>query len=165
MISGRYEVQTEVGSGGIGKVLKAADRFLGTTVAMKVLLTQEPELVRRFKEEFLLLKGVDHPNIVKVHDFGYSDREEPFFTMEYVEGEDWRALIQGSDYSNFLKIILEVCATLDFLHCKGIIHADVKPSNILVTRSPQGRPGIRFTDFGLAESDRPEESAWWRGTL
>jgi Nif-specific regulatory protein len=165
MISSRYEIQAEIGSGGIGKVLKVADRFQGTTVAMKVLLSQEPELIRRFKEEFLLLKGFDHPNIVKVHDFGCSDTGEPSFTMEYVEAEDWRALIQGSDYSDFLNAILEVCSTLDFLHCKGIIHADVKPSNILVTRPPEGQPGIRFTDFGLAESEDPKESAWWRGTL
>jgi len=165
MISSRYEILTEIGSGGIGKVLKALDRFGGVTVAMKVLLSQERELIRRFKEEFLLLKKFDHPGIVKVYDFGYSDAGEPFFAMEYVEGEEWKALLQGQDYSKFLSAILDVCATLDFLHCKGIIHADLKPSNILVTRSPEDQPRIKFTDFGLAESDKPKESAWWRGTL
>ena len=165
MISDRYEVQAEIGSGGIGKVLKVADRLQGTIVAMKLLMSQEPELVKRFKEEFLLLKGFDHPSIMRVHDFGHSDDQKPFFTMEYVEGEEWQSLIQGSDLSDFLSAIFEVCATLDFLHCKGIIHGDVKPSNILVIRSPEGRPGIKFTDFGLAESDKPKESTWWRGTL
>ncbi len=165
MISSRYEILTEIGSGGIGKVFKAVDRFGGMTVAIKVLLSQEGELVRRFKEEFFLLKKFHHPSIVEVYDFGYSDGGEPYFAMEYVEAEDWKALLQGSDYSKFLNAILEVCATLDFLHCKRMIHADLKPSNILVTRSSEGQSRIKFTDFGLAESDKPKESAWWRGTL
>lgn len=165
MISSRYEILTEIGSGGIGKVFKAIDRFGGMTVAIKVLLSQEGELVRRFKEEFFLLKKFHHPSILEVYDFGYSDGGEPYFAMEYVEAEDWKALLQGSDYSKFLSVILEVCATLDFLHFKRMIHADLKPSNILVTRSSEGQPKIKFTDFGLAESDKPKESAWWRGTL
>jgi Nif-specific regulatory protein len=165
MISSRYEILTEIGSGGIGKVFKAVDRFGGMTVAIKVLLNQEGELVRRFKEEFFLLKKFHHPSIVEVYDFGYSDGGEPHFAMEYVEAEDWKTLLQGSDYSKFLSAILEVCATLDFLHCKRMIHADLKPSNILVTHSSEGQPRIKFTDFGLAESDKPKESAWWRGTL
>ncbi|MGB2990057.1 MAG: sigma 54-interacting transcriptional regulator [Candidatus Zixiibacteriota bacterium] len=165
MISSRYEILTEIGSGGIGKVFKAVDRFGGMTVAIKVLLSQEGELVRRFKEEFVLLKKFHHPSIVEVYDFGYNDGGEPYFAMEYVEAEDWKALLQGSDYSKFLSAILEVCATLDFLHCKRVIHADLKPSNILVTRSSEGQPRIKFTDFGLAESDKPKESAWWKGTL
>ncbi len=146
-------------------MLKAVDRLEGTTVALKVLSILEPEHIQRFKNEFLLLRRLDHPNIVRVYDFGFGSAGEPYFSMEYVEGQEWNAFLRPLDYSRFWPVILRICSTLDFLHCKRIIHGDLKPSNILITTSSQGEVIPKFTDFGFAELGRPEESAWWKGTV
>ena len=165
MINNRYQILQEIGSGGIGKVFKAVDSFDGNTVAIKILSNQEPEHVERFKKEFLLLRKLHHPHIVKVYDFGFSDRGEPYFTMEHIEGKDWKEFLQPLDYSKFWFVILQICTTLDFLHSKRIIHGDLKPSNILITNSPDGQLTLKFTDFGFAEYEKAKESIWWKGTL
>lgn len=165
MLDNRYQILQEIGSGGIGKVFKVTDCVTGETVALKVLLSQEAELVDRFKKEFLLLRRLDHPNIAKAHDFGITGRGEPFFTMEYIEGGDWKSFLQPLDYSKFWPLLLHICATLDFLHCQRIIHGDLKPSNILITDSAAGEPIPKFTDFGFAEYGEAREPGWWKGTL
>lgn len=165
MINNRYQILKEIGSGGIGKVFKAIDLFERKTVAIKVLLSQESEHVERFKNEFLLLRRLHHPNIVKVYDFGYSDAGAPYFAMEHIEGKDWKAFLQPLDYSKFWDVMLQICTTLDFLHSKRIIHGDLKPSNILITNSPEGRLIPKFTDFGFAEYEKVKEFTWWKGTL
>jgi Nif-specific regulatory protein len=128
-------------------------------------LSQDGELVERFKKEFLLLKGLEHPNIVRVFDFGFTDEGEPFFAMEHIQGQDWKNFLQPLDYSKFWPLLVQACSTLDFLHSKGIVHGDLKPSNILITSSAGGQPVAKFTDFGFAEYGEVGESAWWRGTL
>jgi Nif-specific regulatory protein len=165
MISDRYQNLREIGSGGIGKVFGGVDRLTGKTVAIKVLLSRESELVDRFKREFLLLKKLHHPNIVEVHDFGIGENGDPYFSMEYIQGRDWFSFHQPLDYHKFWPLLVQVCATLDFLHSKRIIHGDLKPSNILVTESPAGQLIPKFTDFGFAEYGETKDSAWWKGTL
>jgi Nif-specific regulatory protein len=165
MINDRYQNLREIGSGGIGKVLCGVDRLTGKTVAIKVLLNRESELVDRFKKEFSLLKKIHHPNIVQVYDFGIGENGEPYFSMEYVRGKDWMDFHKPLDYDKFLSMLVQVCGTLDFLHCRRIIHGDLKPSNILVTESSTGRPVPKFTDFGFAEYGQTKDSAWWRGSL
>jgi Nif-specific regulatory protein len=165
MINNRYQILKEIGSGGIGKVFKAIDLFGRNTVAIKVLLSQESEHIERFKKEFLLLRKLHHPNIVKVYDFGFSETSEPYFTMEHIQGSDWKAFLQPLGYSKFQHVMLQVCTTLDFLHSKRIVHGDIKPSNILITTLPDGQLTVKFTDFGFAEYEKGEESSHWKGTL
>jgi Nif-specific regulatory protein len=165
MISKRYRITEEIGAGGIGKVLKAVDLLRQETVAMKVLLSLEPEFISRFKAEFTLLKKLHHPNIIKVFDFGFSDRQELYFTMEYVESIRWQEFLQPLDFPKFYSLLLQILSALDFLHSKKIIHGDIKPSNILVATSPDGGLTLKFTDFGFAQHEKPEESSWWKGTL
>jgi len=154
----------KIGSGGIGEVFKAADELEGRTVAIKVLSLTEPEHVERFKKEFFLLRRLHHPHIVSVYDFGWGSQGQPYFSMELIEGREWSIFLQPLDYSRFWPVILDICSTLDFLHSKGIIHGDIKPSNILVSSCTDGRLKPTFTDFGFAEPARPEDSAWWKGT-
>ncbi len=165
MISSRYQVLQEIGAGGIGRVFKAVDRWTGNAVAIKVLSLLQPEHVERFKGEFLLLRRLNHPHIVPVYDFGWGEEGQPYFSMEYVEGQDWSSFQQPRDKPKFWPLILRVCSTLDFLHSKGIIHGDIKPSNILICPSAEGQLIPRFTDFGFAELGQPDRSAWWKGTL
>ncbi len=165
MINSRYQILQEIGSGGIGKVLKATDVLKESTVAIKVLLSQESEHLERFKNEFLLLRKLNHPNIVKVYDFGFTEAGEAYFTMEYIQGNDWKLFFQPLDYSKFWQVMLQVFTTLDFLHSKRIIHGDLKPSNILINTSPDGQATVKFTDFGFAEYEKTEEAFQWKGTL
>jgi len=164
-INNRYQILKAIGSGGIGKVFKAIDLLGRNTVAIKVLLSQEPEHVKRFTEEFLLLRKLRHPNIVKVYDFGRTDKGEPYFTMEHIDGRDIKAFLQPLDYPKFWYLILQICTTIDFLHSKRIIHGDLKPSNILISTSPDGHISLNFTDFGLAEYEKVEDWSRWKGSL
>jgi Nif-specific regulatory protein len=164
MIGGRYRILQEIGSGGIGRVFKAVDQWKDRTVALKTLSLTGPDHTERFKKEFLLLRGLHHPHIVPVYDLGWDSEGQPHFSMEFIEGQEWGALLQSLDYSRLWPVILDICSTLDFLHCKGIIHGDIKPSNILVSSGPHGRLIPIFTDFGFAEPGKPEDSTWWKGT-
>ncbi len=164
MIGGRYRILQEIGSGGIGRVFKAVDQWGDRTVALKTLSLTGPDHTERFKKEFLLLRGLHHPHIVPVYDFGWADEGQPCFSMEFIEGQEWGTLLQSLDYSRLWPVIIDICGTLDFLHCKGIIHGDIKPSNILVSSDPQGQLIPTFTDFGFAEPGKPEDSTWWKGT-
>lgn len=165
MIAHRYKILEEIGSGGIGKVFKALDRFSNQQVAVKVLSLLEPEHVERFKREYLLLRKLSHPHIVPVYDFGFSEKAEPYFVMEYIDGKEWKTFLRPWDESKFWPLILSIVETIDFLHAKEIIHGDIKPSNILISSSPQDQLIPKFTDFGFAEMGKLDESSWWKGTL
>ena len=165
MISKRYQIIKEIGSGGIGKVFRATDLLREEIVAVKVLLRHEPEYTERFKAEFILLKKLRHPNIIKVFDFGFSDRQAPYFVMEYVEANKWREFLGPLNHSKLYMLLLQILSTLDFLHLRKTMHGDIKPSNILITSSPDGQIGVKFTDFGFAQYEKSEESSRWKGTL
>jgi serine/threonine protein kinase len=165
MVSNRYQILKEIGSGGMGRVFKAIDLFERKTIAIKVILSQRSEHVERFEKEFLLLRQLHHPNIVKVYDFGYSDSGEPYLTMEHVEGKDCKAFFEQLDYSKLWDIMLQICSTLDFLSSKRIVHGDIKPSNILISTSRDGQLRVKFTDFGFAVCGETEELSQWKGTL
>jgi len=160
-IAGRYRVLREVGRGGMGVVYLCKDEDNdGREIALKVLLTQRlsESGLRHFEEEFRTLTGLSHPNLIEVHDFGRvvpeperSDVPVPFFTMEYVDGETLdRHLEPGSDrFEDLYRCLAQVAQALAYLHGRGIVHQDVKPSNILVTRV-DGERRVKLMDLGLA---------------
>jgi transcriptional regulator with GAF, ATPase, and Fis domain/predicted Ser/Thr protein kinase/DNA-binding MarR family transcriptional regulator len=163
-IAGRYRVLRELGRGGMGVVyLCRDDDNDGREVALKVLLTQRlsESGLRHFEEEFRTLTGLSHPNLIEVYDFGRVVPEGtqlpvPFFTMEYVDGETIdRHLQPGSDrFDDLYDCLAQVVQALAYLHGRGIVHQDVKPSNILVTRL-NGERKVKVMDLGLA--GRPTE--------
>jgi tetratricopeptide (TPR) repeat protein len=153
VLGGRYEILQLLGEGGMGAVYKAMDRELNRPVALKLIrpqLAANPSILARFKQELLLAHQVTHKNVIRIYDLGDADGVK-FITMEFVEGEDLRALIlQRKKFppEEAVEIIQQVCRALEAAHGVGVIHRDMKPQNIMRDRS--GR--ILVMDFGLART-------------
>jgi eukaryotic-like serine/threonine-protein kinase len=165
----RYEIVAMLGEGGMGAVYKAIDRELNRPVALKVIrpeLARNKAIIDRFKQELLLAREVTHRNVIRIYDLGEADRMK-FITMEYVEGEDLRALLVRKKKltpEEAVEIIQQVCRALDAAHSVGIIHRDLKPQNIMQDKT--GR--ILVMDFGLArtvEGDGMTQSGALVGTM
>jgi predicted Ser/Thr protein kinase len=158
---GKYEVLDVIGRGAMGVVYKCRQPGLDRPVAVKVLRAGShggEQQVRRFRREARAAARLVHPNVVQVYDFG-TDGEVHYLVMEYVEGESLERLLArpGLTIEAALRLVYHVALALQAAHDSGIIHRDVKPSNILLT--PSGRP--KLADFGLAKplSDAPGLSA------
>jgi len=146
-----YQIVDEVGRGGMGVVYRARDPRLDRVVALKVLRSSEhasPEEVARFRREASSTAKLEHPNIVRVYQLDAHEGQY-FYAMEFVAGKPLSAIIdRGSPWGarRALELVEKVARGLHHAHRQGVIHRDVKPSNILI--DPQGEP--RLTDFGLA---------------
>ncbi len=153
VLGGRYEILATIGEGGMGAVYKARDRELDRVVALKVIrpeLASDPDILQRFKQEILLASRVTNRNIIRIYDLGDADGVK-FISMEYVEGEDLRSLLNRKGKlvpAEAVEIMEQAASGLAAAHREGIIHRDVKPSNIM--RDSQGR--VLVMDFGLARS-------------
>lgn len=149
---GRYRLERSVGKGGMAEVYAARDATLGRTVAVKVVLAAlaaEPELRERFLREARLVAALEHPGILRVYDFGEDDGI-PYLVMPFVPGGSLAGRIAGSGLDPALVAdwIGQLAAALDAAHGAGVLHRDVKPSNVLVSRD--GRPIL--ADFGIARA-------------
>jgi eukaryotic-like serine/threonine-protein kinase len=153
VLNGRYRLTAQHASGGMAVIYKAIDTALGRTVAIKILrpsLTTDPTFITRFQNEARSIANLSHPNIVTVHDVG-SDGPTHYIVMEFVEGQDLKKIIrtQGTlSLERALRISISICAGLGFAHRAGIVHADVKPQNILLNRDDV----VKLTDFGIAQA-------------
>src|SRR5579859_760087 len=151
---GPYEIQSQLGAGGMGEVYRARDSRLERTVAIKVLpdhFSQNAELKQRFEREARAISSLNHPNICTLYDIGNQDGTE-YLVMEYLEGETLSArLARGTlPLRETLKIGMEIADALDKAHRGGIIHRDLKPGNVMLTKG-----GAKLLDFGLAKSAHP----------
>lgn len=154
-IDGRYEVVAEIGRGGMGVVYKALDAELDRPVAIKVMtshVADHPEYVERFDTEARTAAKMQHPNIAVVHARG-RHVQAPYIAMEYVEGLPLDKLIRsGAQLSLLIKIdyIIQVCIALHYAHSEWqVVHRDVKPANIMVTKDGHH---IKLLDFGIARA-------------
>ncbi len=153
LLNNRYELIAQQGSGGMSVIYKAVDRSLGRTVAVKILrpsLTQDPAFLSKFQQEARSVAMMQHPNIVTVHDVG-SDGPTHYIVMEMIEGQDLKKLIktQGAlPYPKALDFAIQICGGLGFAHRSRLVHADVKPQNILINKNNV----IKVTDFGIAQA-------------
>ena len=153
LLNGRYRLLAQQGSGGMAVIYKATDLALGRTVAVKILrpsLTNDPEFLKRFRQEARNVANLSHPNIVTVHDVG-QDGNTHYIVMEYVDGEDLKKLIRASapfSIDRALSIAIKICAGVGYAHRAGLVHADVKPQNVLVTENDH----VKVTDFGIAQA-------------
>lgn len=153
VLNGRYQLVAQQGSGGMSVIYKAVDRALGRTVAVKILrpsLTSDPSFLEKFRNEARAVANLAHPNIVTVYDVG-SDGPTHYIVMELVEGTDLKKIIKDNGalpIDRAIEISMQICAGLGFAHRSGLVHADVKPQNMLVT--PQDV--VKVTDFGIAQA-------------
>lgn len=152
---GRYQIIKELGKGSMGVVYQAHDPNLDIQVALKVLRPDRvvsEAFVKRFLAEAKALGRLDHPNIVRVYNVDEAEGTV-YIAMEFIEGESLTDVMQGKRFSpeEIAEIGATVAETLDYAHQKGIVHRDVKPSNILIR--PDGR--LKITDFGIARIEDP----------
>ena len=147
---GPYEILSAIGAGGMGEVYKARDTRLDRIVAIKVLpthLADRSELRERFEREARTIASLNHPHICTLFDIGQQDGID-YLVMEYLEGETLaQRLLKGSlPLEQVLQYAIEIADALDKAHRKGVTHRDLKPGNIMLTKS-----GTKLLDFGLAK--------------
>jgi serine/threonine protein kinase len=151
---GPYEIQSPLGAGGMGEVYRARDTRLDRTVAIKVLpqgLADTPEVRQRFEREARAVSSLNHPHICALYDVGNQDGIE-YLVMEYIEGETLAKRLESGPLAttDLLRYAIEVADALDRAHRQGVIHRDLKPGNIMLTKS-----GAKLLDFGLAKATAP----------
>lgn len=150
---GRYAVLERVGSGGMAEVYRARDDLLGREVAIKVLhehFSKDRSFVERFRREAQAAANLNHPNIVSLYDYGSSD-DTYFIVMEFIEGRSLSDIIDAEGPllpERAAEIAADVASALERAHSNGLVHRDVKPSNIMITDSGQ----TKVTDFGIARA-------------
>jgi len=149
---GPYEIVAPLGAGGMGEVYRARDTRLGREVAIKVLpehLTQSPDLRARFEREARTISSLNHPNICVLHDVG-SENGTDFLVMELIEGETLAQRIDKGPLSlaDVVRYGVQVADALERAHRAGVVHRDLKPGNVMITKS-----GAKLMDFGLARAE------------
>jgi serine/threonine-protein kinase len=154
-LDGRYEVLERLGEGGAGVVYRGRQIHLGRFVAIKVLhqhTASSTEWRRRFQREAIALSVLAHPNVVPVTDFGV-DHGLPFLVMELLEGQTLAALIKEGPlpFWRALEIARQTLRVLAFSHLKGVVHGDLKPSNVFLQALPDQADHVRLLDFGTAK--------------
>jgi len=150
---GRYQIIKEVGRGSMGVVFQARDPHIGRLVALKVLRKDRMEsenFVQRFLKEAKVIGRLTHPNILAIYDVG-EEQGAVYIAMEFLEGVSLSELARGSlpGTKEVVALGVQLAETLDYAHKKGVVHRDVKPSNIIVQSDGQ----IKITDFGIAHVD------------
>ena len=165
IVKERYEILQVLGEGGMAFVYKARDTQLERFVAIKTLkpnYVNQETFVDRFKREAKTAANLNHPNIVQIFDWGIE--EEPYFVMEYIEGETLTSIISKNktiSLSDILFIGAQVSSGLHAAHQKGLVHRDIKPGNIMIT--PDGK--VKVTDFGIVSLQNEESDITKTGSV
>ena len=153
LLNDRYQLLEKLGSGGMADVYRARDLMLDRYVAIKVLrrdFSASTEFQNQFRLEARAAANLSHPNIVTVHDFGFAD-DLLYIVMEQIPGKDLKQLIHERGrftVQNGIPLIIQACAGIGYAHRAGLVHCDVKPHNMLVSKD--GR--LKVTDFGIARA-------------
>ncbi len=154
---GKYEITELLGRGGMGAVYRARHMLTQRDVAIKLMhahLVTDNHIFRRFKQEATAAARIHHPNAIVIHDMGMSDDERPFLIMDYIAGMPLSSLIKREGRLSgdvCLHIFSQACGALAEAHDQGIIHRDVKPSNIMILRHEGDQYFVKVVDFGIAK--------------
>ena len=152
-LANRYEIIANIGTGGMSDVYKAKDHLLGRDVGVKVLkedFSHDMTFVTKFRQEAQSAAGLEHPNIVNIYDVG-SENGLYYIVMEIVEGVTLKTYIEKKgrlNYKEVISIAIQVARGIEAAHNKGIIHRDIKPQNIMISKDGK----VKVTDFGIAKA-------------
>ncbi|MDD6429518.1 MAG: Stk1 family PASTA domain-containing Ser/Thr kinase [Lachnospiraceae bacterium] len=153
ILANRYEILEKIGTGGMSDVYKALDHSLGREVAIKVMkaeFSQDSTFVSKFRAEAQAAALLEHPNIVNIYDVGSEDGLY-YIVMEYVEGITLKNYISSKGrlgYNEAVSIAIQVAKGIEAAHSKGIVHQDIKPQNIIISKDGK----VKVTDFGIARA-------------
>ncbi|MEJ7603500.1 MAG: serine/threonine-protein kinase [Kofleriaceae bacterium] len=167
VIDGRYEIQVRVGEGGMGVVYKARQISIDRIIALKMLNQQmagDPTWVQRFYNEAKACSRLQHPNTIRMFDFGQTSDGRLFMTMEFLDGQSLRAALSPGPLApqRVVKILIQCCASLAEAHSIGIIHRDIKPDNVFLLNMAGSPDFVKLLDFSVAkllEGDRLKTQA------
>ncbi len=159
VINDRYTLEKRLGKGGMGIVFKAKHKFLKSSHAIKVILPNlsdgnDDSLLVRFKQEAVLAASIDHPNVIRVTDFGVENGIMPYLVMEFIDGiplSDHLVPNQNLPVEQTLEYFKPIALAVSEAHKQGIVHRDLKPQNIMVQKGLPMRKAIKVLDFGLAK--------------
>jgi serine/threonine-protein kinase len=162
VIADRFEILERIGDGGTGVVYKAKQLSVDRIIAVKVLgahVSTDPQWMKRFHNEARAACKLEHPNTVRVLDFGQTREGLLFIAMEYLHGRSLRAEIERAgrmQAPRVLSIMAQICASLQEAHAQGIIHRDIKPDNVFLVDLKTGGDMVKVLDFSVAKLDAPD---------
>lgn len=159
LVAGKYRVERIIGAGGMGQVVAARHVELGNLFAIKVLRpTGDEQVAIRFLREVQAIARLQNEHVVRIHDYGQTERGLSYMVMEHLDGQDLGALLAARGplpVDEAVGAILEACEGLAEAHALGIVHRDLKPQNLFLARkSASGEAAVKIVDFGLAKSTR-----------
>ena len=164
VVADKYRLEALIGSGAMGRVFRARHLLLGHAVALKFLheSIERDDLRSRFTREAQSTMAIRSEHVVQVFDFGFLPSQTPYIVLEYLEGQDLRALLRergALPVQRAVDLILQVCAGLAAAHAAGIVHRDLKPQNLFLVHRAGGMPVIKILDFGVSKVESRSQSA------
>lgn len=157
ILNDRYKVVEEVGRGGMSAVYKGIHELMDRTVAIKVLLPQlvsDQISIKRFQQEAQAASHLQHPNVITVYDYGFVASGQPYLVMDFLEGESLADIIRRDKQvpvKRMIPIFMQGCEALEHAHQKGVIHRDLKSSNIMLIDFEGKKDFVKVVDFGIAK--------------
>ena len=171
VLADRFAILEKIGEGGMGVVYKAKQLSVDRIIAIKVLgahVSTDPSWVKRFHNEARAASRLDHPNTVRLIDFGQTKEGLLFIAMEFLHGRSLRTEIEKAQRlapNRVLRIVSQVCASLAEAHGQGIIHRDIKPDNIYLVDAKAGVDYVKVLDFSVAKLDAPDAQVTRAGVV
>jgi len=157
---GEYTVISQVGLGGMGRIMKAHDPHTNKVVALKIIKSEHlnnQALINRFEQEMKILSMLTHKNIAGILGWGMDNSNRNYFAMEFVDGKNIRNLLENNaiNLNLALDIFSQLCTGLQYAHSQNIVHRDIKPDNLILDQDGV----LKIVDFGIARADSPESAS------
>ena len=174
LIHGRFLIESRIGAGGMGIVYRARQTGIDRPVAVKMLLRElagDEKVIKRFQIEALAVSRLNHPNTIRIYDFGQIEDGTLYFAMEFLEGRNLEQTIRREgalSVRRSLHVMRQIAASLTEAHEKGIVHRDLKPDNVFLVRVGEDPDFVKVLDFGVAklrEADQRQGTVTQAGTI